>query len=232
MRLKLATTLSAITAATAVAFTGNPAAAVVSNDVVAQILAKMPEVQEADLRADIQDYATSENISFDAAAQRTLDDINSHDPDPGTTIIKDVALHLGTYADIFYTDASTLGLNHGHVGIYSGGNEVVQSNYGQGVHRGAATSTKVRAGTVAQVRVAKAESREPAVKWALGQVGKPYDMDFASNKGNGEEGKFNCSELVWRAFVHQGVDLDGDGGPGVYPRDIRDDNNVTTVAKY
>lgn len=36
---------------------------------------------------------------------------------------------------------------------------------------------------------------------------------------------FNCSSLVWSAYMYASkneIDLDNDGGPGVYPDDVRD----------
>ncbi|MBP3222518.1 MAG: hypothetical protein J6M18_01135 [Actinomycetaceae bacterium] len=43
---------------------------------------------------------------------------------------------------------------------------------------------------------------------------------FAFNKT--ANGKMNCSQLVWAAYkTTSGIDLDADGGNGVYPRDIK-----------
>lgn len=69
-------------------------------------------------------------------------------------------------------------------------------------------------------------------------VGTPYDYDFFNNKADfymvnigsldmpyyvtyPESDAYNCSELVWKAFKNAaGVDLDNNGGLGVYPNDI------------
>lgn len=45
--------------------------------------------------------------------------------------------------------------------------------------------------------------------------GKEYDINFAFNKNN--TNKLNCSALVWFAYDHVNIDLDKNGGPGVYP---------------
>lgn len=77
-----------------------------------------------------------------------------------------------------------------------------------------------------------ASRREAIAKRALYTYVKvPYDSDFANNKGpnNPEANSVNCSELVWRSFKYpkgggydgKGSDIDGNGGSGVYPKDIR-----------
>lgn len=39
----------------------------------------------------------------------------------------------------------------------------------------------------------------------------------------------NCSQLVWAAYMKSlNVDLDGNGGNGVYPGDIRDSPHTIT----
>lgn len=79
-----------------------------------------------------------------------------------------------------------------------------------------------------------------AAEWPKKNVpaGTPYDYDFYSNKKDyelidigtddlhewievSESISYNCSELVWKAFKKgAGVDLDANGGYGVYPNDI------------
>ena len=75
-------------------------------------------------------------------------------------------------------------------------------------------------------------------------VNTPYDYDFVNNKsdyyyvtdelGNvygpySEGDAYNCSELVWKAYKKAAsIDLDGNGGLGVYPNDIK--NSSLTFA--
>lgn len=83
-------------------------------------------------------------------------------------------------------------------------------------------------------------SRNSAAVWPRNNVtaGTPYDYDFLNNKADfymvnqgsldmpyyvtyPESDAYNCSELVWKAFKKTaGVDLDHNGGLGVYPNDI------------
>lgn len=80
------------------------------------------------------------------------------------------------------------------------------------------------------------KNRKAVAAWALKQVGKPYDYVFSENKVNDVEGNlmFNCSELVWKAWRYNlkvAVDLDSNGGTGVYPNNIRDSKRTVKIAK-
>lgn len=71
------------------------------------------------------------------------------------------------------------------------------------------------------------EKRKAVALWAKKQIGKDYDYDYENNKLNttSNNKKFNCSELVYKAWKFNGtisVDLDSNGGTGVYPNNIKD----------
>lgn len=77
--------------------------------------------------------------------------------------------------------------------------------------------------------------------------GTPYDYDFLNNKSDyytvnmgttdmpnyvtyPESDAYNCSELVWKAFKKvASVDLDNNGGLGVYPNDIYNSSLTVSV---
>lgn len=76
--------------------------------------------------------------------------------------------------------------------------------------------------------------RKAVAQWALKQVGKPYDYDYENNKLNttSNNAKFNCSELVYKAWKYNGntsVDLDSNAGTGVYPNNIRDSKYTSLI---
>ena len=49
---------------------------------------------------------------------------------------------------------------------------------------------------------------------------RPYSINFAVNKGMNPH-RLNCSQLVWFAYMRAtGTDIDGNGGMGVYPKDL------------
>ncbi|MDU5967760.1 hypothetical protein V7F95_02840 [Cutibacterium avidum] len=63
-------------------------------------------------------------------------------------------------------------------------------------------------------------AREKAKTWAYAHLNRPYKKQFWNNKKI-EDTHYNCSQFVWAAYKISGYDLDSDGGPGVYPDDIR-----------
>lgn len=80
------------------------------------------------------------------------------------------------------------------------------------------------------------EARNEAADWALrkagqrnGDPGAGYNYNFAFNKDI-EADSINCSSLVWAAYMaatNGVIDLDVDGGPGVYPSEVRDDDQAS-----
>jgi uncharacterized protein YycO len=58
------------------------------------------------------------------------------------------------------------------------------------------------------------EQREGAVSWALSQIGQPYQEnifplnDDPTDTDDPASDQWFCSELVWAAYLHQGVELD------------------------
>lgn len=125
--------------------------------------------------------------------------------------------------DIFYSSNSTIGIPHGHTAIYVSHYTYVE-----------ATTPHVRL-----VHGYKAEAPKPVYKYYVGwswqspnkykaanfaktKIGKSYNYFFWNNK-TVHANSYNCSQLVWAAYksTDPNVDLDSDGGPGVYPTDIQ-----------
>lgn len=86
---------------------------------------------------------------------------------------------------------------------------------------------KVAKGAQKQTVSSTSSQRIRAKDFALAKRGKPYNTNFAFNK-TVEDSKYNCSQLVWAAFKKQELDLDSNGGPGVYPSNIRDSRHTST----
>lgn len=124
--------------------------------------------------------------------------------------------------DVFYEPASTFSVQHGHVGIYWTSDIVVESMPGDGVRSINRTNKKVEKGskifTFSGVSVA---TQNDASNWAYARKGESYSYNFATNRTTSHYGAKNCSKLVWSAYkVKANLDLDKDGGLGVYPKDI------------
>ena len=141
-------------------------------------------------------------------------------------------------ADIIWTNNPLTPFNH--VGIYTKKSQITEA-LGNGVcSRKTGKQNeypfeiyKVVTKNNGNIRYSE-KQRSKVASWALGQVGKKYDTQWWNNKLNTREGnaKFNCSELVWKSWKFRaGVDLDSNGGNGVYPNDIRSLKRTKFVTK-
>jgi cell wall-associated NlpC family hydrolase len=66
-----------------------------------------------------------------------------------------------------------------------------------------------------------------AVDYAIAHIGTPYDYSYFGGKDT--EDVMYCSELVWRAYLSQGIDLDSNGGVWVWPDDIANSSLLVEV---
>lgn len=132
--------------------------------------------------------------------------------------------------DIFYTPSSTLGIQHGHVGIYYAKNRIVESIPSTGVRNITHTSRNVEKNAVMQLVNTTQAKRNAAADWANSRVGKDaYSYNFVTNRQTAHTGAKNCSKLLWSAYIQKaGIDIDRNGGTGVYPIDIRDSSYTRT----
>ncbi|WP_458123237.1 hypothetical protein [Paenibacillus sp. Z3-2] len=134
----------------------------------------------------------------------------------------------------FYQPASTLGLPHGHIGMYYTKTTIIEAaNPNDGVRSASVANRKVSSGSrIMSTTVTTITKDEAAANWAYGKKGNSYNNNFVSNRSC-DGSKFNCSQLVWCAFKQAAnIDLDKDGGWGVYPVDIRDHKNVYDIKVY
>lgn len=126
--------------------------------------------------------------------------------------------------DMYLTPSYTAAVvNHGHIGIYGGKDWVVEasgpkwdSNWWWHYQIPVAKGTVLMETTLAQ------SQQDAAADYAYHSlIGYSYNYKFWSNKEQSPT-RLNCSQLVWLAYKKAvGVDLDGNGGPGVYPYDIK-----------
>ena len=202
---------------------------------------------EADDLSDVKAYCKEYGISmsndpeFIASVRNEIDaenaiSVRSSSPSrPGafTKIVR--ASEIG---DIIWTNNPLTPFNH--VGIYTKKNQITEA-----LENGVRTRStgkqrefpyeiyKVVTKDYGSARYPLAK-RQQAASWALKQVKKPYDPVWWNNKLNTSAGnaKFNCSELVWKSWrFGAGVDLDVNGGKGVYPNDIKKSKRTVLVAK-
>lgn len=132
--------------------------------------------------------------------------------------------------DVFVSPSSTLFIEHGHTGIYRQTGSMVEAP-GPGLKSRATTTAnyKVGKGAVKQhVGVSQAK-RNAAAGYAFDSLrGKDYNSNFAFNR-DAYGSKMNCSQLVWAAYtIKAAIDIDSNGGFGVYPYNIKDSGWTTT----
>ncbi|WJJ14464.1 YiiX/YebB-like N1pC/P60 family cysteine hydrolase (plasmid) [Prescottella equi] len=186
--------------------------------------------------AAAQERATEIGQSILAVLQQALGESETEmqdisdsccDTTPGTAQYMPEARGLG---DIFYSYADTAAVNHGHNGIFVSKTQNIEAA-GLGkktVLVDNAAGRQVSSPTLSWVNTSQ-EIRQRAVDWAYTKLGTSYNLHFAWNR-KVEDEQYNCSQLVWAAFMHASyndLDLDDDGGHGVYPRDIRDSPWIT-----
>ena len=128
--------------------------------------------------------------------------------------------------DIFHSYAKTV-VPHNHVGIFYTTKIVVEAPGPKSLSQARTAATLNKCGPVYKMYVkARQTTRDKAANYAYNELrGKSYDIDFAVNKINSTL-RLNCSELVWRAYKAAGIELDANGGPGVYPDDIKNDGST------
>ncbi|KXB33420.1 hypothetical protein HMPREF3192_01185, partial [Atopobium deltae] len=126
--------------------------------------------------------------------------------------------------DMFLSPASTSFVSHGHIGIYGDKDWIVEAPGFFAKSRWAwHYNTFVGKGTVLMETTLTQAQQNAAADYAYNHLlGYPYNPIFWNNKELNPE-RLNCSQLVWLAYKKgAGVDLDGNGGAGVYPYDIKD----------
>ncbi|WP_434450026.1 hypothetical protein [Lentzea sp. E54] len=128
--------------------------------------------------------------------------------------------------DIFHSYAKTV-VRHNHVGIFYTTKTVVEAPGPKSKSQARTAATLNKCGPVYKMYVkAKQTTRNKAANLAYNDLrGRFYDLDFNKNKVNGSI-FLNCSELVWRAYKTAGIELDANGGTGVYPDDIKNDGST------
>lgn len=178
---------------------------------------------------NIEPYKAAKIMYEELLEQKKLSEVEKSNVSLFSTQI----LNSSAQGDIFYETASTSGIAHGHVGIYYGTDSIVES-VTSGVRRIARITKQVGPGArILRVSNTSVTQKNNAAKWANTQVGQSYSYNFATNRSTSCTGAKNCSKLVWCAYKEtMNIDLDRNGGLGVYPKDIRDHSRMQILKSY
>lgn len=200
---------------------------------VDEILTLQPDVSSNELMSSVEEIAKNtgeteqqileqiyKELKNDQAQGLAEAKSNQTSGDSGGT----VSVGNSTKGNFYYTPSQTAYLDHGHVGLYYTSTTIVESVPSAGVRTISTTARKVdSSGALVKSVSTTTTNRNNAANWAYSQVGQSYSYNFATNRSTGHNGAKNCSKLIWSAYKLNGnLDLDDDGGLGVYPRDVRD----------
>ncbi|MCI6574435.1 MAG: hypothetical protein MSC53_04605 [Arcanobacterium sp.] len=205
---------------------------------VTELVEQSPGASYEEMMQAVEDVAISTGTSETQVASEALAELNSQannariQPRSGSKPSANKAIGTSRYrGDVFYTPASTAGVNHGHSGIYSYTTKIIEANPGSGVAERSHTQVKVASGARKQYVSTSQANRNKAANRARTYLGRGYNYIFALNKT--ERGSMNCSQTVWAAYKNAtGIDLDSNGGPGVYPSDILNSRYTKTYQTY
>lgn len=143
-----------------------------------------------------------------------------------TVVVQEDMLQQG---DILFVDLYQ-GWSHGgywdHMAMYVGGG-VVEATYNLGVCYTPLPEflERDRPAGIAVRRLKDIPGREEiiqkAVDYAFSEVGEPFDFTASATipLKIGKD-RAHCAEVVWRAYLAAGVNLDSNNGPLLYPDDI------------
>ncbi|EHI97416.1 cell wall-associated hydrolase-like protein [Clostridium sp. DL-VIII] len=145
---------------------------------------------------------------------RGINSINSVDSEAAPNSV-------GSAGDILVTPATVFGTGPitGHAGMVDLNSDLTIESMTSGGVRRYTNDWKTRY-TKALCATVKNADPGQAVDYATSKIGSSYNYNFL-NKWKTD--KFYCSQLVWRAYIEQGIDLDKDGGNAVLPTDLVSD---------
>ncbi|WP_147196706.1 YiiX/YebB-like N1pC/P60 family cysteine hydrolase [Rummeliibacillus stabekisii] len=251
-------TVSTMALAFGVLFGSNSfaSAAETDNSYFDKVLSMQPDVTSEELLSSVNEISINTGESKDAIFEKIYQELKS-DQDKGIKESKSlkvtipekgqstnlegdeilggsggtVSVGSSTKGNFYYTPSQTAYLNHGHVGMYYSSTTIVESVPSDGVRTISTTKRKVdSSGAVVKSVDTTTAKRTAAADWAYSQLGESYSYNFATNRSTSHTGAKNCSKLIWSAYkLKASLDLDVDGGLGVYPRDVRDASATTKV---
>ena len=141
--------------------------------------------------------------------------------------------------DIIFEAAGFYGIT-GHVAIVEGiyYSDTYEQYYVRiieaisvGVARSILTPTRIieKIGSAYRVKDANETQIDNAIAFIIAQLGKPYQVEYAKSYSP-DSPNWYCSELIWAAYYHQGINLDDENlDSPVTPRDTIENNFVESI---
>jgi len=204
-----------------------------SGDRIDELVALNPGSTRVEMEAAVDAYVSASGASRDEVIEQAIAEGRQSVAAAQQARVVDrsvrgseatVALGKGrSKGDIFISPSKTLVYEHGHTGIYFDTSTIVEApGPGELSRSTSALTRQIARGTVKAITLVSNAEAASAGKYAYDSLrGKPYNYIFAFNR-DADGSSMNCSQLVWAAYIKTvGIDLDSDGGPGVYPYDIK-----------
>ncbi|AUZ28525.1 YiiX/YebB-like N1pC/P60 family cysteine hydrolase [Bacillus cabrialesii] len=219
----------------------SPAKAEKTTDYAEEIAELQPGITPEEVMKSASQIAKQQNVKQDVILKQFYKEITA-DKAEGDRLAKESGMSImggssGTKklptsakGNIYYTNSYTAYYNHGHVGMYSAADKIVESVPSDGVRQIAYNARDVEDNSIVQTVNVTSSQKTSAADWAVSKVGDPYSFNFVNNRNTGHDGAKNCSKLLWSAFLLKaGIDIDSNGGLGVYPRDITSSSYTATI---
>lgn len=199
-----------------------------------------PELSADEIAKSIKEYAISEGLTeseslelfYEEALRQQVEQKNNEFTLNNNTKPNQAPGQARNKGDVMYSKAWT-GINHGHSAIYYTQNTVVHAP-GPG-KKSRAESANNNIGLKNGIQLQYVKTAQTNLDRAANRAynvyrDRSYNNNFIINKSI--ETRLNCSSLVWFSYkVGALIDLDGNGGPGAYPSDIRDSSLTVTYAR-
>ena len=203
-----------------------------------ELVNKTPGTNYSDMKRAIEEEALANGVTENQVIREILSEIDSEFQEnqiqarssskPKANKPIGLARNRG---DVFYSPASTAGVSHGHSGIYSEKTKIVEATPGHGVKERTYSQVRVSSGAQKQYVNTSQANRNKAANQARKFIGRSYNYKFPINKTS--KGPMNCSQTVWAAYkTATGIDLDSNGGHGVYPVDILRSKYTVTYQRF
>ncbi|MEC3637391.1 YiiX/YebB-like N1pC/P60 family cysteine hydrolase [Bacillus halotolerans] len=219
----------------------SPAKAVKATNYAEEIAALQPGTTPEEITKSASQIAKQQHVKTNVILKQFYQEITA-DKAEGDQLAKESGMSVmggssgtkklptSTKGNIYYTNSYTAYYNHGHVGMYSAADKIVESVPSDGVRQIAYNARDVEDNSIVQTVNVTSSKKTSAADWAVSRVGDPYSFNFVNNRNTGHDGAKNCSKLLWSAFLLKaGIDIDSNKGLGVYPRDITSSSYTTTV---
>ncbi|GAA2946015.1 hypothetical protein ACFO7V_00460 [Glutamicibacter bergerei] len=229
-----------------------PVSAATESKAIQELAAMSPGLPISELKSSLTTYAKENGLTLSQATNKALAENRQSVAAAAPVASKSSSLTQGAApanagggriynlgsakqgGDVFVMPAGYGIINHGHTGIFISKTVLVEAPGRNKKSRSTSSlNYKVSKGAVKQQVNHIASVKTNAANRAKGLTGKNYNMNFAVNKSaTGRD--MNCSQLVWAAFklVNKSIDLDGNGGLGVYPYDIKKSSRTTTYKTF